>query len=145
MAASAWELYNTAKKKIGRGDIKLGVDTFRMQLHKGSSNASTLTLSTSLQLTEQVNTGSYVANGKTLTSNNWAATGNASIMFFDSDDAVFSATGSNMTSIQYAVVRITGAQLHLVMKSKLSTAIFTVNQNNTLTVQINAAGYFTLA
>jgi hypothetical protein len=144
MVATAWELYNLAKQKIGNGTIKLGVDTFRMQLHKGSSNASTLTLNVAGSANFEVNTGTYVAGGKTLGANTWTALGAATTYNFDSNDVIFSATGTNMTSIQYAVVRNTGATLHLLMKSKLSTAVFTVNIGSTLTVQINALGYFTL-
>jgi hypothetical protein len=145
MASSPWELYNLAKQKLGNGTIKLGVDTFRMQLHKGSSNASTLTLNVAGDATFEVNTGSYVAGGKTLAANTWASFPSAKVYRFDSDDVIFSATGTNMTSIQYAVVRNTGATLHLLMKSKLSTAVFTVNAGSTLTVQIHGSGYFLLS
>ena len=144
MAATAWELYNLAKQKLGNGTIQLGVNTFRMQLHKGSSNASTLTLNVAGSATFEVNTGTYVAGGKTLAAVTWTSLNSARQYNFDSSDVIFSATGSNMTSIQYAVVRNTGAALHLLMKSKLSTAVFTVNNGSTLTVQINALGYFTL-
>ena len=67
MAASAWELYNRAKFGLANGTIKLGVDTFRMQLHKGSSNASSLVLVTATALDNPVNTGGYTAGGKALT------------------------------------------------------------------------------
>ena len=46
MAATAWTLYNKAKKKIGNGTIQLGVQNFKVQLHTSASNASTATLST---------------------------------------------------------------------------------------------------
>jgi hypothetical protein len=49
MAAAAWKLYTKAKQYLGNGTIKLGVglgDNFKMALFRGSSNASTLTLST---------------------------------------------------------------------------------------------------
>jgi len=144
MAASAWELYNRAKFGLANGTIKLGVDTFRMQLHKGSSNASSLVLVTATALDNPVNTGGYTAGGKALTTVTWTAGTSVRIFRLDSDDVVFSAVSSAMTSIQYAVIRNTGATKYLLMKSKLSTAIFTVNAGNTLTVQINASGYFTL-
>lgn len=144
MAAQAWELYNLAKRKIGNGTIQLGVNTFRMQLHRGSSNASTLTLSAAPEVTNQVTTGGYVAGGKVLAANTWTALGAATTYNFDSDNVIFSAVGSAMLSIQYAVVRITGAALHLLMKSKLSTAAFAVNAGSTLTIQIHTSGYFTL-
>jgi hypothetical protein len=49
MAAAAWKLYTKAKQYLGNGTIKLGVglgDNFKMALFRGSSNASTVTLST---------------------------------------------------------------------------------------------------
>jgi hypothetical protein len=144
MVAQAWELYNLAKRKIGNGTIQLGVNTFRMQLHRGSSNASTLTLSAAGSATNQVTTGGYLAGGKVLAATTWTALGPATTYNFDSDNVIFSAVGSAMLSIQYAVVRITGAALHVLMKSKLSTAAFAVNAGSTLTIQIHTSGYFTL-
>ena len=145
MAATAWELYNLSKKKLGNGTIQLGVNTFLMHLFKGSSNASTLTLNLFGSVTNEVNTGSYAS--KTLASVTWTTGANAATYRLDSNDVVFSASGSNMTSIQFAVVRVSGASAganNLLMKSKLSSAVFTVNDGNTLTVQINASGYFEL-
>jgi hypothetical protein len=46
MAAAAWRLYAKAKEYIGDGTITLGTGGFKMALFRGSSNVSTLTLST---------------------------------------------------------------------------------------------------
>ena len=46
MAASAWQLYNSAKKYIGNGTITLGAGVFKMVLATSASNTSTFTLST---------------------------------------------------------------------------------------------------
>jgi hypothetical protein len=46
MAATQWQLYNSAKKYIGNGTITLGAGVFKMVLAETSSNASTFTLST---------------------------------------------------------------------------------------------------
>ena len=51
MAASAWVVYNKAKKKIGNSTLTLAATTYRMTLHTSASNAATLTLSTYSQLT----------------------------------------------------------------------------------------------
>jgi len=51
MAASAWQLYNYAKRYIGNGTIELGVGNFKMALFTSASNASTFTLSTFASLT----------------------------------------------------------------------------------------------
>jgi len=44
MAASAWQLYNSAKSHIGNGTITLGAGVFKMVLAKAASNASTFAL-----------------------------------------------------------------------------------------------------
>jgi hypothetical protein len=44
MAASAWQLYNSAKKYIGNGVITLGAGTFKMALARSASNTSAFTL-----------------------------------------------------------------------------------------------------
>jgi hypothetical protein len=46
MAAAAWRLYAKAKQYLGDGTITLGTGGFKMALFRGSSNASTITLST---------------------------------------------------------------------------------------------------
>jgi hypothetical protein len=46
MAAAAWRLYAKAKEYIGDGTITLGTGGFKMALFRGSSNTSTITLST---------------------------------------------------------------------------------------------------
>ena len=46
MAASAWQLYNYAKRYIGNGTITLGAGVVKMVLARTSSNASTFTIST---------------------------------------------------------------------------------------------------
>ena len=73
MAASAWQLYNSAKKYIGNGTITLGAGVFKMVLASASSNASTFTLSAyggGGALTSVTNeiaaTGGYIAGGRNL-------------------------------------------------------------------------------
>ena len=39
MAATQWQLYNSAKKYIGNGTITLGAGVFKMVLAETSSNA----------------------------------------------------------------------------------------------------------
>ena len=38
MAASAWALYNDAKRYLGNGTIQLGVNNFKMALFRSASN-----------------------------------------------------------------------------------------------------------
>ena len=67
MAASAWQLYNEAKKYIGNGTITLWAGVFKMVLAKASSNASTFTISVYSELTNEIAAaGGYVAGGRNL-------------------------------------------------------------------------------
>lgn len=143
MAATAWTLYDKAKKKLMNGTIQLGVNVFKMQLHQSTSNASTSTLSLASSVSNEVAAGSgYATGGKSLTSITWTTGASVSQYRFDSADLVWTATGGNIANIKFAVVKNSAGQA--LMWSRLTTAQFTLTQNNTLTVQINANGYFTL-
>lgn len=144
MAATAWTLYSKAKKKLMNGTIQLGVNVFKMQLHTSASNASTATLSTAASVSNEVAAGSgYATGGKSLTAVTWTVGASANQYRFDSADLVWTATGGNIANIKFAVVKNSAGQA--IMWSRLTTAQFTLTINNTLTVQINANGYFTLA
>ena len=54
MAATAWQLYNSAKRYIGNGTITLGAGSFKMALATSASNTSTFTLSTFGSITSQI-------------------------------------------------------------------------------------------
>ena len=147
MAATAWTLYDKAKKKIGNGVISLGVDILTMQLHTSASNASTSTLSLASSVTSQVANGvGYVTGGKTLTTVEWTVGTSAAQYKLDCVDPIWTATGGNITNIKFAMIRNSaGGSAHALCWSRLTTAKFDLTQNNTLTVQINANGIFTLA
>lgn len=142
MAASKWQIYKSAKKYIMSGDIDLDAGTVRMKIVKGTKAAavSNYARSTFASLTHIASAGISQAimtvSGAALTSLN------ASQFMFDSTAVIFKATGSNLTSIQYAVIGISGGKA--LAWCKLSTAAFQLSDGNTLTITPNASGYFTL-
>jgi hypothetical protein len=143
MAATAWTLYNKAKKKIGNGTIQLGVQNFKVQLHTSASNASTATLSTAASVSNEVAAGNgYATGGAALASPVWTVGASAQQYKFDSNDPIWTATGGNIANIKFAVIKNSAGQA--LCWSRLTTAQFTLTQNNTLTIQMNAAGIFTL-
>jgi len=151
MAASAWQLYNEAKKYIGNGTIKLGVDNFKMVLLQSASNASTFTLSTYAQLSAEVATAAgYVAGGRALVpaTGQWVQGASAKQQKFTMSaiGIAFTASGANIANIKFAVIRnSTGTTAgRLLCWCKLSTSQFTVATPNTLTVLPAATGIFTL-
>ena len=144
MAATAFKLYNEAKKYIGSADLDLNGATFKLKLCTSASNAETLTLSTLASVTGEISaTGGYAANGKALASVTWTAGANASTFAFDAADVIFTASGATLNNIKYAVIGISGGKA--LCWSKLTATQFQLATGNTLTVAFNASGIFTLA
>ena len=145
MAAGLWTFYNDGKKHLGDGGIDLDTHAFRMQLHTGSSNAATLTLSDIGQVTNQVaNQFGYLSSGKLLTGVTWLPGSLASKMRFTCDPVVWTASGGSISDILYAVISdVTGGLL--VCYSKLSDSQFSVTSGNALTVSPASNGIFELS
>ena len=151
MAASAWQLYNYAKRYIGNGTITLGAGVFKMVLARSASNASTFTLSTYASVTNEISaTGGYVTGGKNLVpaTGQWTVGASAKQMKFTMSTVglAFTASGASLTNIRYAILRnSTGALAgKLLCFCQLSSSQFTVTSPNTLTILPAATGIFTL-
>ena len=142
MAATAWSLYNTAKKYIMDGTIDLDTASLKMKLYTSASNASTFTLSTMSQVTNQATGGGY-SEGKALTTVSVTSIVSAKSYSLDCADVVFTASNSSLVNVKFAVIGISGGKA--ICWSKLSTSQFTVTSPNTLTVVIHANGIFALA
>ena len=144
MAAAAWRLYAKAKEYIGDGTITLGIGGFKMALFKGSSNASTITLSTLASVTVQASGGAYVAGGKYLapSAGTWTLAGSTVTFDYTTLGITFTASGSNISAVQYAVIHDSAGKL--LCWSKLSASAFSVADPNTLTILPAATGVFTL-
>ena len=144
MAAAAWRLYAKAKEYIGDGTITLGTGGFKMALFRGSSNASTITLSTLASVTVQASGGAYTAGGKYLapSAGTWTLSGSTVTFDYTTLGITFTASGSNISAVQYAVIHNSAGKL--LCWSKLSSSAFDVADPNTLTVLPAATGVFTL-
>lgn len=136
MAAAAWKVYNEAKLYMFNGTVDLDTNVVKMALYKSTSNASTFTLSTGASVTIPVNSAGYTG-AKTLTASIIVGA-NASTYKFTFGNVIFTASGADMTSVMYAVIYVSGGKA--ICWSKLSTAIFTVTNGNTLTIAANATG-----
>lgn len=145
MAAGAWTVYNKSKKKIGNGTISLASTAYRMNLYTSASNANTATLSILSSVTNQVTGGGYAA--KSMTGEVWTVGASAGQYKFDMDDPFWSANGSSITNIKFAVIALSAGATsgQLLCRSQLSTSQFTLAAGNRLTIQMNTAGVLTLA
>jgi hypothetical protein len=146
--ASAWSVYNLAKKKIGNGSINLAATVYRMTLHTSASNANTATLGTYVSLTNEVTENfGYSSSGKAMTSEVWTTGASAGQYKWDMDDVFWSANAGTIANIKIAVLWLSGTSAngrHLVCRSLLSTSQFSLSAGNRLTIQMNAAGVLTL-
>lgn len=147
MAASKWQVYNKAKTYLMDGTIDLDAATLRMVLAKGSSNASTYTLTAFTELTNvkttNVGTGAGANHVRTLTASVVSVNASTKKFVFASTNCVFTASGGDMTSVKYAVIYVSGGKV--ICWSKLTTST-TVTSTNTLTVKADGTnGVFTLS
>jgi hypothetical protein len=139
MAATAFSIYNNAKRYLVDGTLDLDTDTIIAHLFKSDSNASTFTLSLLSEVTGSVAGQAGYPGSKTLTV---AITDTGLSTGVDSNDLVFTASGSDLTSVQFLVIAESGGKL--LCWTRLSTALFNVTSGNTLTVTIAAGGVFTM-
>lgn len=151
MAASAWQLYNSAKRYIGNGTITLGAGVFKIVLATSASNTSTFTLSTYASITNEIaSQGGYVTGGRDIppATGKWTVGASAKQMKFtySTIGLTFTASGTALANIKYAVIRnSTGATAgKLLCFCRLSSSQFTVSSPNTLTILPAATGVFTL-
>lgn len=155
MAAQAWKIYNLAKKKIGTGgatsatSLSLAATVFRISLFTSASNAATLTLGTIASVTNEVTEGNgYSSSGKALTGEVWTVGASAKQYKFDVDDVIWTATGGTIPNIKFAVIWLSAASAngrHLLATASLTSTQFTLSSGNTLTLQMNSSGVFTMA
>ena len=141
MGASAFAIYNEAKKYLNNGTIDLDTNVIRAYLAKGSSNASTYTLSTLAGVTNLVSGGGFKGHVK-LTAVQVTTQGSAKQIIFDSTAVIFSASGANITSAKYLVLAVSAGKA--IAWAKLSTTTFLITTGNKLTVTPPAAGWFTI-
>jgi hypothetical protein len=147
MAADAWKKYETFPEFMGDNTIDMDGDTFKMALFLSTSNCATVTFDEYGDLTnEHANGNGYTTGGDTLVVT-WAhSTGTTT---FDSDDGAWTASGGSIVA-RFAVIyddTPTGTPADpLVCYSLLDNtpADVTVTDGNTLTVEINASGVFTI-
>lgn len=151
MAAGKFKVYDFAKKYLADGTFDLDDTTnWKMALFLSTSNANTLGVGTGVygDLTnEHANANGYTTGGVAITGVTW--TRSTDTMTFDIDDAVWTAAGGSITA--RFVVIYKNATVNTIVKPILCVCLMdttpadvTATSGNTLTVQINAAGVFTL-
>lgn len=142
-AAGAWTFYNSFREYVADGTIDLDTHVFKVLLTTSTYSVSAATHTQISDITNELSGSGYARYTLTAT---WTRSG--ATVTFDSDDATFTASGGSLTA-RYAVIfddTTTSPVDALVCYCLLDStpADVTVTDGNTLTVQMNASGIFTL-
>lgn len=143
MAASAWALYNKAKKYIGDGTIDLDTHTFKAVLCSSASNAATLTIEDYTAITNELSTANgYTNGGQALTSVTWVES--SGTVTFDSNDITWNASGGSITARFCVIYDDTSSPKKLICYTLLDTtpADVTATAGTPFTIQLSASGIF---
>lgn len=152
MAAGKWKLYDKAKQYLADGTFDLDATSdWKMALFQSTSNANTLTNTVDVygDLTNEVANGSgYLTGGSAITGVTWTEA--SGTVTFDCDNVVWTASGGTITA-RFAVI-YKNATVNSVVKPLLCVCLLdtapadvSATSGNTLTIQINASGVFTLS
>jgi hypothetical protein len=145
MAAQAFKAYNRAIRKLGAGTIALP-GAVRVILAGSGGNFATKTLSLLGSLTDQVTSGNgYSSSGKALASEVWTAGTSAGQIKFDAADPIWTATGDSIKGCVLAMSGTSAGLCHMLAYASLTSTAFNLSSGNTLTLQFNSSGIFTVA
>lgn len=148
MAASL-TFYQSFREYVADGTIDLDTDTFKVTLHSSSYTPNAGTHTVYADLTNELSTASgYTNGGDALGSVTWNRSGGT--VTFDAADTVWTASGGSITA-RYAVIRKDGTANAIVsplicyILLDTTPADVTATTGNTLTLQWNGSGIFTLS
>src|ERR1700748_2521243 len=112
MSAGPWKVFKKAKHYIGNGTITLGAGVVKMSLHRASASAAlaALAVSTFASITGEISArGGYVAGGRNIVpaTGQWTAGASAGQQkwTFSTIGLVYTASGSSLSNIKYALLR----------------------------------------
>ena len=140
MAAGSWTFTNEGRTKLLDGTFDIDSDSFKMALLLSTSNIGASSTTYAGVTNEHANANGYTTGGKALT---MALSGTTTVTV-DCDDQVWTASGGSITARFGLIYEVSGRVLCYCLLDS-TPADVTATDGNTLTVQINASGIFTLA
>lgn len=140
MAAGAWTFTNVGRTDLLNGTYDLDTDTFKMALFTSSSNLGASTTTYAGVTNEVANANGYTTGGSSVT----LSLSGTTTVTVDSTDVTWTASGGSITARFAAIYEVGGRVLCYCLLDS-TPADVTATDGNTLTVQINASGVFTLS
>jgi len=140
-AAGAWTFTNTSRTSLINGTFDLDTDSFKMALFLSTSNIGAASTTYAGVTNEHANANGYTTGGIAITFN---LSGTTTVTVDVATDPVWTASGGSIVARFAVIYEVAGNVLCYCLLDS-TPADVTVTTGNTLTVQINASGVFTLA
>jgi hypothetical protein len=139
-AAGAWTFTNTGRTSLLNGTFDIDSDTWKMALFLSTSNIGAASTTYAGLTNEHANANGYTTGGIAMT----LTLAGTTTVTVDGNDPVWTASGGSIVA-RFAVIYEVGGNVLCYCLLDSTPADVTVTSGNTLTVQLNASGIFTLA
>jgi hypothetical protein len=140
MAAGSWLFTNSGRTSLLDGTFDIDSDTFKMALFLSTSNIGAASTTYAGLTNEHANGNGYTTGGSSVT----LSLSGTTTVTVDSTDVTWTASGGSITA-RFAVIYEVGGRVLCYCLLDSTPADVTATDGNTLTVQINASGVFTLS
>jgi hypothetical protein len=141
MAANAWAFVNGGRTNLLNGTFDIDSDTWKMALFLSTSNLAASSTTYAGLTNEHANANGYTTGGIAVT---LTLAGTTTVTVDISSDPVWTASGGSIIA-RFAVIYEVSGSILCYCTLDSTPADVTTTDGNTLTVQINASGVFTLA
>jgi hypothetical protein len=140
-AAGPWTFTNSARTKLLNGQFDLDSDSFKMALFLSTSNLGTGSTTYAGVTNEHANANGYTTGGIAVT---LTLSGTTTVTVDVSSDPIWTASGGSITA-RFAAIYEVGGDILCYCLLDSTPADVTATTGNTLKVEINSSGVFTLA
>lgn len=140
MAAGAWTFTNSGRTSLLDGTFDLDSDVFKMALFLSTSNLGSGSTTYAGLTNEHANGNGYTTGGSSVT----ISLSGTTTVTVDSTDVTWTASGGSITA-RFAVIYEVGGRVLCYCLLDSTPADVTATDGNTLSVNINASGVFTLS
>lgn len=140
MAAGAWVFTAEGRTKLLDGTVVPGADTFKMALFLSTSNIGSGSTTYAALTNEHANANGYSTGGQSIT----LSLSGTTTVTVDGTDVTWTASGGSIVARFAVIYKVSGHVLCYCLLDS-TPADVTATNGNTLPVQINPSGIFTLA
>lgn len=140
MAAGTWTFTDVGRTKLLDGTFDIDTDSWKMALFLSTSNIGAASTTYAALTNEHANANGYTTGGIAMT----LTLAGTTTVTVSGNNPVWTASGGSIVA-RFAVIYEVGGNVLCYCLLDSTPADVTATAGNTLTVQMNASGIFTLA